>query len=94
MHNLREAYRRMYDALDIKNIDAILPEPPQPAPIDPATENGNALKGMPLQAFPEQDHEAHVWHTSFLGKSSITSKSTRVFDVTCTCARSHRYDGS
>ncbi len=31
MHNLREAYRRMYDALDIKNIDAILPEPPQPA---------------------------------------------------------------
>ena len=67
MHNLREAYRRMYDALDIKNIDAILPEPPQPAPIDPATENGNALKGMPLQAFPEQDHEAHVRaHIPFL----------------------------
>jgi hypothetical protein len=67
MHNLREAYRRMYDALDIKNIDAILPEPPQPQPIDPATENGNALKGMPLQAFPEQDHEAHVRaHIPFL----------------------------
>ena len=67
MHNLREAYRRMYDALDIKNIDAILPEPPQPQPVDPATENGNALKGMPLQAFPEQDHEAHVRaHIPFL----------------------------
>ena len=67
MHNLREAYRRMYDALDIKNIDAILPEPPKSAPIDPATENGNALKGMPLQAFPEQDHEAHVRaHIPFL----------------------------
>jgi len=67
MHNLREAYRRMYDALDIKNIDAILPEPPKPAPMDPATENGNALKGMPLQAFPEQDHEAHVRaHIPFL----------------------------
>ena len=67
MHNLREAYRRMYDALDIKNIDAILPEPPQPKPTDPATENGNALKGMPLQAFPEQDHEAHVRaHIPFL----------------------------
>ena len=67
MHNLREAYRRMYDALDIKNIDAILPEPPQAAPTDPATENGNALKGMPLQAFPEQDHEAHVRaHIPFL----------------------------
>ena len=67
MHNLREAYRRMYDALDIKNIAAILPEPPKPQPVDPATENGNALKGMPLQAFPEQDHEAHVRaHIPFL----------------------------
>ena len=60
IHNVHEAYRRMYDALDIKNIDAILPQPQKPQPIDPATENGNAMKGMPLQAFPEQDHEAHV----------------------------------
>ena len=67
LHNLREAYRRMYDALDIKNIDNILPEPPQPQPVDPATENGNALKGKPVQAFPQQDHEAHVKaHIPFL----------------------------
>ena len=60
IHNVHEAYRRMYDALDIKNIDAILPKPQEPQPVDPATENGNAMKGMPLQAFPQQDHEAHV----------------------------------
>ena len=67
IHNIHEAYRRMYDALDIKNIDAILPQKPQPQPVDPATENGNALKGMPLQPFPEQDHEAHVRaHIPFL----------------------------
>jgi len=60
IHNVNEAYRRMYDALDIKNIEAILPPKPQPKPVDPATENGNAMKNMPLQAFPEQDHEAHV----------------------------------
>ena len=60
IHNTHEAYRRMYDALDIKNIDALLPQPQQPQPIDPATENGNAIKGTPLQAFPQQDHEAHV----------------------------------
>jgi len=60
IHNVNEAYRRMYDALDIKNIEAILPPKPQPQPVDPATENGNAMKGMPLQAFPQQDHEAHV----------------------------------
>ena len=34
----------MYDALDIKNIEAILPPKPQPKPVDPATENGNAMK--------------------------------------------------
>jgi len=74
LHNLREAYRRMYDALDIKNIDAILPEPPQPQPIDPATENGNALKGKPVQAFPEQDHEAHVRaHIPFLANPASQS---------------------
>ena len=67
IHNVHEAYRRMYDALDIKNIDAILPAPQQPQPVDPATENGNAMKNMPLQAFPEQDHEAHVRaHVAFL----------------------------
>ena len=67
IHNVHEAYRRMYDALDIKNIDSILPPPMQPQPVDPATENGNAMKGMPIQVFQQQDHEAHVRaHISFL----------------------------
>tara|TARA_R100000541_G_scaffold30618_1_gene39577 strand:+ start:6897 stop:9290 length:2394 start_codon:yes stop_codon:yes gene_type:complete len=73
IHDVNEAYRRMYDALDIKNIEAILPPKPEPKPIDPATENGNAMKNMPLQVFPEQDHEAHVRaHISML--SSQTSQ--------------------
>ena len=67
LHNQYEAYRRMYDALDIKNIDGILPPPQPPAPVDPATENANSIKGTPLQAFPQQDHEAHlVAHVVFL----------------------------
>ena len=60
MHNLYEAYRRMYDALDVKNIDAILPAPQPPQPMDPASENSAALKGAPSQAFPQQDHRAHI----------------------------------
>ncbi|MGA1066992.1 MAG: portal protein [Alphaproteobacteria bacterium] len=60
MHNQYEAYRRMYDALDIKNIDAILPPPQPPQPMDPAAENSAALKGLPSQAFPQQDHRAHI----------------------------------
>lgn len=60
MHNLHAAYRRMYQALEVQNIDEILPPPPQPQPVDPAMENGRAMVGTPLQAFPDQNHEAHI----------------------------------
>jgi hypothetical protein len=60
MHNLHAAYRRMYQALEIQNVDEILPPPEQPQPMDPAMENGRALVGTPLQAFDEQNHEAHI----------------------------------
>lgn len=60
MHNLHAAYRRMYQALEIQNVDEILPPPQQPQPMDPAMENGRALVGSPLQAFDEQNHEAHI----------------------------------
>lgn len=60
MHNLHAAYRRMYQALEVQNIDEILPPPPQPQPVDPAMENGSALMGGPLKAFPDQNHEAHI----------------------------------
>ena len=57
---LYAAYRKMYEALGVTNIDAILPAPPQPQPMNPSKENQNALMGAPLQAFPDQDHEAHI----------------------------------
>lgn len=66
MHNLHAAYRRMYQALEVQNIDEILPPPPQPQPMDPAMENGRAMVGTPLQAFPDQNHEAHIQaHVAF-----------------------------
>ena len=57
---LYHAYRNMYEALGVSNIDAILPPPPQPQPLNPAKENQNALMGQPMQAFPQQDHQAHI----------------------------------
>lgn len=60
LHNMREAYRRMYQALGVENIDQILPPPPQPQPQDPAMESGALLAGQPAQAFPDQDHDAHI----------------------------------
>ena len=61
MHNLHAAYRRMYQALEVQNIDEILPPPPPPQPPqDPAVENGAIINGQVPQAFPQQDHDAHI----------------------------------
>lgn len=66
MHNLHAAYRRMYQALEVQNIDEILPPTPKPEPMDPAMENGRAIVGTPMQAFPDQNHEAHIQaHVAF-----------------------------
>jgi hypothetical protein len=67
MHNLYEAYRAMYDAIGVKNVDKILPPPQQPTPMDPATENILAMSGKPFQAFKGQDHQAHITtHLNFM----------------------------
>ena len=60
MHNMYQAYRGMYEALGVKNIDLVLPPPQQPQPIDPSMEHIQALAGKPFQAFPGQDHKAHI----------------------------------
>ena len=67
MHNLHAAYKRMYQALEVQNIDDILPPPPQPQPTDPAIENARALAGQIITAFQEQDHDAHIMvHMQFM----------------------------
>ena len=67
IHNLYEAYRDMYQAIGVKNIDQILPPPPPPAPKNPAIEHIDALGGKPFQAFTGQDHRAHVTaHIAFM----------------------------
>ena len=60
IHNLYEAYRNMYEAIGVKNIDLILRKPPQPMPKDPSIEHIDALGGQPFQAFKGQDHRAHI----------------------------------
>lgn len=60
IHNVREAYKNAYITLGIPNIDKILPPPPQPQPSDPLTDLMSALQGMPIKAFPGQDHDAHI----------------------------------
>ena len=72
MHNLYQAYRSMYDALGVKDVNAILPPPAQPVPMDPSLEHITAMSAKPFQAFGGQDHKAHIdAHLSFMSISMI-----------------------
>jgi hypothetical protein len=67
IHNLYQAYRHMYEALGVKDIDQVLKRPAPNTPKDPALEHIDALAGKPFQAFPGQDHRAHIRaHLSFM----------------------------
>jgi hypothetical protein len=67
MHNLYQAYRNMYEAIGVKDVDTVLIRPQPPAPKDPALEHIDALAGKPFQAFPGQDHRAHMTaHLNFM----------------------------
>ena len=72
IHNQYEVYRNMYEALGVKDIDLILKKPPKPMPKDPALEHIDALAGQPFQAFPGQDHRAHITaHLNFLATNLV-----------------------
>ena len=72
MHNLREAYRRVYEALGTQDIDQLLIPQEKPTPKDPATENMESLYMKPLKAFPTQDHDAHIAaHASFIATRMV-----------------------
>ena len=67
LHNQYEVYRNMYEAMGVKDIDLILKKPQQPTPLDPALEHIAAMGSKPFQAFPGQDHRAHMTaHLNFL----------------------------
>ena len=58
-----EAYRRMYAALGVDNVESLLQPPPQPQPpmpVDAGLENSGLMMGAPAQAFAPQNHQAHV----------------------------------
>ena len=72
MHNLYQSYRKMYEALGVKDIDRILPPPPPPQPTDPAVENIKAMTQKPFQAYRGQDHRAHITsHLYFMATNMV-----------------------
>jgi hypothetical protein len=75
-----EAYRRMYAALGVDNVDSLLMPPPDltPQPVDAGLENANLLLGQPAQAFPEQNHQAHIETHRSLFFTSLVKDSPQV----------------
>ena len=78
MHNLYEAYRRVYNSLGVDNVEQLLPPSPQPEPMNAVIENGKAMSAlggqMQLKAFPEQDHDAHIsTHLAYIGSTVVRS---------------------
>jgi hypothetical protein len=72
MHNMYMAYRGMYEAIGVKDIDRVLPPPPPNQPKDPALEHIDAMGGKPFQAFPGQDHRAHITaHLNFMSSNFV-----------------------
>ena len=71
MHNMYEAYYRMYAALNIRDIDGVLLPQNTNMPRDPASENSDVLNGMKLKAFAGQQHDAHIASHLMMGMSPI-----------------------
>ena len=77
IHDLREAYKRMYEALNIENIDDLIMPEMGEKPLDPATENYSMLQGRPVKAYGWQEHEAHIAvHTAFVSDPSNLPQSS------------------
>ena len=77
IHNLYSAYRNMYEAIGVKNIDSVLPPPAPVQPMDPSIEHISALTGKPFQAFPGQDHRAHMTaHLNFMSTNIVRNNPT------------------
>jgi len=71
MHNMYEAYYRVYQALNVRDIDGILKVQTNQMPVDPATENINVIDGMELKAFAGQQHDAHIAAHLIMGMSPM-----------------------
>jgi hypothetical protein len=72
LHDMHEAYKRMYEAIRIQSIDEVLIRPEEAVQLDPVDENMSVLLGKPIKAFNDQNHEAHIAvHLQFMSDPSL-----------------------
>jgi hypothetical protein len=81
LHNLHEAYKRMYQALEVQNVDQILPSKKEPKPTSPSIENAKALQGEIITAFQQQDHDAHILAHVLFMKTPIVQTTPNIYAI-------------
>ena len=90
IHDLREAYRRLYKALDVENIDEMLIPEIGSKPMDPATENYTMMYNRPVKAYAWQDHDAHIAvHEAFMGDPSIIPQDLKLQQALAGAVQAH-----
>jgi len=60
MFNLEALNRTILQAANMPNLEDILPVKVEPQQMDPVSDIMAATKGIPISAFPGQNHEAHI----------------------------------
>jgi len=60
MFNLEALNRTILHAANMPNLEEILPPKIEPKPLDPVSDIMAATKGLPIAAFPGQNHDAHI----------------------------------
>ena len=90
LHDLRESYRKMYIALNIKDIDALLPPEQEVPPRDPISEQQAAMTGDPIKAYPFQNHEAYIGaHSSFM-ENPMAQENSMALDAIAANIQEHQ----
>ena len=90
IHNMQEAYRRMYEALEIKNPQTLFKEESQVPPRDPISEQQAAMMGQPIKAFEWQDHEAYIEAHSFFVQNPMAQQNEMVVQMISSNIQEHQ----
>ena len=73
-YNMEQIGMELFSAMGVDEPQRYLKQQQQPISADPISENMAALKGAPLQARPEQNHDAHIIaHGTFMQNPSYES---------------------
>ena len=73
IYDMKYLHRQMLDVLGIKNADKLVKLEDDEKPLDPISENMNAVSGKPMKAFIYQDHDAHIAaHQAFMTDPVVT----------------------